>query len=72
MADEQCETTLAPNEILAVKLASSLIKEGLLDGSHSKSFLSKVSDGKASETDWHTWADKVVANKGADNGTGQN
>lgn len=72
MTDEQRDTTLAPNEVLAVKIASTLIKNKLLDGSHSEPFLLKVTDGEASETDWHTWADKVVTNKEAHDGTGQN
>ncbi len=70
MTDEHRDTTLAPNDALAVKIASTLIKERLLDGTHSKSFLSKVPDGKASETDWHTWAEKVLASKEVDDGAG--
>lgn len=52
-----------PNNALAERIVAALYSAGLIRDNYEESVLSKLSNGKARESDWRLWAEDVVLAK---------
>lgn len=63
MTDASDSNRDAPNDVLAAQIADALYSEGLVREKHKESVKSKLSSGKARESDWRLWAEDIVLAK---------